>query len=176
MADTVVINTDEGKVTDEMIEEVVTELVGEDAVPIVNFLEGKSSVSEFIVAEELDMEIHEARKLLYKLLEENLVYFKRKKDKVKGWYICYWDLNTEAFPHEAEKIRADRIEELKERLQNEKETTYYMCNNACMRLSFEKAMELDFKCPECGEIMEEKDNERTVEFLKEKINDLESAA
>ncbi len=60
----------------------------EDAEHIVFYLRGKTNISEFIIAEELDLEIHRARNLLYKLLDQNLVSFKRKKDKIKGWYIC----------------------------------------------------------------------------------------
>ncbi len=163
------------EVTDEMIDEVVEELVGEDALPVVEFLKGKEHISEFIVAEELDQEIHETRKLLYKLLEHNIVEFERKKDKVKGWYICYWDLNKEMVPYLVEKIRKEKLENLRERLENEEKTSFYMCNNACIRMSFEEAMEFDFQCPECGQLMEEKDNSRTIEFLKEKIEKLENS-
>jgi len=41
----------------EDIKMVVTELVGAHALPIVEFLQGKEKISEFIVAEELNMEI-----------------------------------------------------------------------------------------------------------------------
>ncbi len=159
-----------------LIEKVVTELVGEEALPIVFYLRGKKHISEFIIAEELDMEIHQTRRLLYKLLEHNLVYFKRKKDRIKGWYICYWDFNEAMVPHLSEKLRREKLERLKERLAREESNTFYMCRNACARVSFEQAMELGFKCVECGEIMNEQDNSRTIEFLREKIKELEASA
>ena len=56
-------------ITKKLIEEVVTELVGEEALPIVFYLRGKKKISEFIVAEELDLEIHRTRNLLYILYE-----------------------------------------------------------------------------------------------------------
>ncbi len=158
----------------ERLEQVAEHLVGEPAVPVVKFLRDKEHISEFIIAEELDLEIHEARSRLYNLLEHNLVSFKRKKDETKGWYICYWDLNDEVIEELYDKIKEDRLSELRERLEEETENVFYMCDNACMRLSFEEAMEHDFKCLECGQIMEQQDNERTVSFLKEKIQDLEA--
>jgi transcription initiation factor IIE alpha subunit len=40
-------------------------------------------------------------------------------------------------------------------------------------MDFEKSMEFNFKCPECGELMDEQNNARTVEFLKERIDELD---
>ncbi len=160
-------------VNKELIKKVVTELVGEEALPIIWYLRGKTRISEFIIAEELDMEIHTTRNILYKLLEENIVYFHRKKDKIKGWYICYWDFNEKIIPYLAEKIRKNKIARLKERLKREEGNQFYLCRNACARMDFEQAMEFNFKCPECGELMNLQDNTRTIEFLKQRIAELE---
>jgi len=157
-----------------LIEEVVTELVGDEALPIVFYLKGKKKISEFIVAEELDLEIHKTRNLLYRLYEHNIVTFLRKKDKIKGWYICYWDFNEKIIPELALKIKQKKINKLKKRLEQEKSNTFYMCKNACARMVFEKAIEYNFKCHECGEIMHEQDNKRTIEFLTERLKELEN--
>ena len=145
----------------------------EDAEKILFYLQGKSNISEFIIAEELDLEIHRTRNLLYRLLSKNLVSFKRKKDKIKGWYICYWDFNDSALPHLEEKLRLETIEKLKARLANESGEIFYMCRSAHSRQNFEDAFEENFKCPECGELMNPVDNSRTVDFLKSRIADLE---
>jgi transcription initiation factor TFIIE subunit alpha len=155
------------------IENVVTELVNPEAVPIVIYLIGKTRVSEFIIAADLDLEIHKARNLLYKLLEHNILYFHRKKDKIKGWYICYWDFNEKIITFLDKKIRTNKLQKLKERLDKESSSTFYMCKNACTRMDFERAMEFNFKCPECGELMDEQNNARTVEFLQERIKELD---
>ncbi len=41
-------------------------------------------------------------------------------------------------------------------------------------VDFDKAISFNFKCPECGEIMHHQDNTRTIEFLKERIKELEA--
>ena len=153
---------------------VVKELVGEDAIQIVLYLIGKTKVSEFVIANDLNLEIHKARNLLYKLYEQNILSFIRKKDKIKGWYICYWDFNEKSIPFLEEKIRQGKLQKLQERLEKESGSTFYMCKNACTRMDFEKAMEFNFKCPECGELMEEQNNVRTIEFLKERIKELKT--
>ncbi len=160
------------RITKKLIEEVVTELVGPEALDIIFYLRGKTRISEFIIAEELDMEIHQTRNTLYRLLEHNVVYFTRKKDKIKGWYICYWDFNEKIIPYLAEKIKSEKIAKLQERLDKEQGGQFYMCKNACARMPFEKAIEFNFKCPECGEIMNLQDNARTIEFLKQRIDEL----
>lgn len=155
------------------IEDVVKELVNEEAIPIVLYLIGRTKVSEFVLAQDLDLEIHKARNLLYRLLEHNILYFHRKKDKIKGWYICYWDFNEKIIPFLLEKIKSQKLVKLKERLEKESSSTFYMCKSACTRMDFEKSMEFNFKCPECGELMDEQNNARTLEFLKERIADLD---
>jgi len=156
----------------EKIENVVRELVGEEAISMVLYLIGKTKVSEFVVANDLNMEIHKARNLLYKLFEQNILSFIRKKDKIKGWYICYWDFNEKSIPFLDEKIKKNKLQKYEDRLEKESTATFYMCKNACTRMDFEKAMEFNFKCPECGELMDEQNNTRTIEFLTQKIKEL----
>lgn len=162
------------EITAEKIEDVLKQLVpAPEALDIVNYLVGKKNISEFIIAEELDLEIHRTRNLLYKLLDQNIVTFKRKKDKIKGWYICYWDFNSIAIPRLEEKLRLETIDRLNERLSNEDGGFFYMCRYAHARLGFDEAFEYDFKCPECGDLMNQQDNARTVDFLKTRIAALE---
>jgi transcription initiation factor TFIIE subunit alpha len=154
----------------ERIVDVLKQIVPDkEAEEIVFYLHGKQNISEFIIAEELDLEIHRTRNLLYRLLNVNIVSFKRKKDKIKGWYICYWDFNESAIPHLEEKLRLETIRKLENRLAQEEGGFFYMCRHAHARQNFEDAFENDFKCPECGELMNQQDNARTKSFLQERI-------
>ncbi len=160
--------------TKERIIDVLKQIVPDkDAEEIIFYLQDKENISEFIIAEELDLEIHRTRNLLYRLLDSNVVSFKRKKDKIKGWYICYWDFNEQAIFYLEEKLRLETIAKLKERLAKEQQGFFYMCRHAHARLGFEEAVENDFKCPECGELMNQQNNERTISFLQERIAKLE---
>jgi transcription initiation factor TFIIE subunit alpha len=158
------------KVTPEMIQEVAVELIGEESLPVIQYLRGKQNVSEFIVAEDLDIEIHRCRNILYRCFEQGLASFKRKKDKKKGWYICYWNFCEENITHLLIKIKKEKVIKLKERLIREESNQFYMCRNACARMDFEKATEFDYHCPECHELMNLQDNSKTIAFLREKIS------
>jgi len=160
------------KITKKLTDEVVTELVGEEALGIINFLKKNKHASEFKIAEDLKQEIHFTRNVLYRLLEHNLVSFIRKKDKIKGWYICYWDFKEESISHLDLKIKKNKLHRLENRLGKENNNFFFMCKSACTRMNFDRAAEFEFKCPECGQLMNEQNNERTIEFLQEKIKDL----
>ncbi|MFA6072647.1 MAG: hypothetical protein WC758_00860 [Candidatus Woesearchaeota archaeon] len=161
------------KEKDQLLKKIVKELVSEEAIPIVEYLKDKSKISEFVISEELELEIHKTRFFLYKLLDHNLVSFIRKKDKIKGWYICYWDLNEDIVNHLDQKMKDGKLDKLQERLKREEDNQFYLCRNACARMDFDRAMEFTFKCPECGEIMHQQDNTKTIDFLKERISEIE---
>lgn len=154
-------------------EELILELSGEEGLKIIEFIKDKKDTSEFIISEKLSIEIHQTRTLLYKLIDYNLTNFIRRKDKIKGWYICYWNFNPEELIHTYNKLKKEKIEKLNERLHKEKNNQFFMCSNACTRMPFEKAVDFEFKCPECGELMNQQDNARTIEFLTETIEELQ---
>ncbi len=160
------------KVTSKIISEVVGELLGEDAVNVAFYIKGKNHVSELKVAKDLNIDVHAARSILYKLYENNLAVFERKKDRQKGWYLTYWDFYPDNIPHLYKKILKKKIEKLNNRLKSEENNEFYMCSNACVRMDFEKAVSFDFKCPECGQLMNPMNNKRTIEFIHEQIHDL----
>ena len=161
------------KVTSKIISEVVGELLGEDAVNVAFYIKSKDHVSELQVAKDLNLEVHAARSILYKLYENNLAMFERKKDRQKGWYLTYWDFYPDNIYHLYKRILKRKIEKLNDRLKKEENNEFYMCSNACTRMDFDKAIGFDFKCPECGILMEPMDNKRTIEFIHEQLQDLE---
>lgn len=164
------------KLTDELIETVVIDVVGEDAMTIVNYLKDKSNVNEFEIAEKTEIEIQPVRNILYRLYENNLANYYRKKDRQKGWYISYWTFNDKRVLELVPIIKKKKLEGFQERLDKEMQNvgTFYLCPNLCKRLDFDNAVEFQFKCPECGSLLNQQDNSRTIEFLKNKIEEIET--
>lgn len=162
------------KLTTKQIETVISEVAGEDVLPLVRFLKKKKNISEFKIAETIEKEVNETRNMLYRLYHANLVTFIRKKDKKRGWYIYYWSYNPKRVDYLSTNLKEKRLEKLKERLEREQEHHFFLCPNNCIRLDFEKAIGFEFKCPECGTLMEEMNNEKTIENLQREIAELES--
>lgn len=155
-----------------LFEELVKDVCGPAGIRILKLLEGKENVSEFILAENMDMNINELRTYLYKLSEHNLIYSTRKKDKTKGWYVYYWTFN---FRHGRDLIiknKEKQLEELKIKINN-KEIPKYVCPNGCISAYLEDAMEIEFKCPECNSLLKLKEIKYDEGVLKNKIEEVE---
>ncbi len=71
-------------------------------------------------------------------------------------------------------LHYSKIEKFTERLNVEEANrgNFYLCPNACVRVNFEKAADFEFKCPECGVVLNHQDNEKTIDFLQSKIKEL----
>lgn len=153
----------------------VAEVIGEEAVPIVQYLKGKKNISEFKIAESIKAEVNSVRKMLYAMQTSNLVSYYRKKDRQKGWYISYWTLKPESFDYLSLATRKQKLQQLQERLQKEEvnKDLFYICPSLCVRLEFDKAADISFKCPECGNALQHQDNTKTIEQLREKIVEIE---
>lgn len=166
-------NTKHMKLSDTEIEDIASKVAGEDVVRLIKALKNKKNVSEFTLADSIKKEINLTRNMLYRLYDSNLVSFIRKKDKRKGWYIYYWTFNTDRIKYLAKQIKKQRLEQLKERLDREKSSNFFTCKNQCIRLNFEQATDFEFKCPECGELLNQVDNIQKKADLEKEIKKLE---
>ena len=164
------------KLTKKLITEVVSQSVGIEVVDLALYLRGKTDVSEIIIAKDMKISVQEARSLLYRLFESNLASFERKRDKHKGWHISHWDFLDKNVTKLYDQFQKQKITHLKQRLEREQHMKFYMCSHACSRIEFDNAIELNFKCPECGGLMNPQDNKRTIEVLSGKIQELEAVA
>lgn len=162
------------KLPDEAICELIEKEIGEECVPLVELIKYRKNVSEFKIADKLKITVNQVRNILYRLQEKGLVNFTRKKDKKKGWYIYYWGFNDKNAGHLILNLKKKKLNELRERLGKEKDSYFFVCNSGCIRYRFEEALEHQFKCPECGQILVQEDNIKKMEQVKREIMHLES--
>jgi transcription initiation factor TFIIE subunit alpha len=158
---------------DKEIEGFIREVGGEDSVNLVGYLFGKENVNEFKLAEKLGISVNQVRNILYRLQEYNLVKSTRKKDKKKGWYIYYWTFNKKQALNEMLAYKQRRLEVLKKKLEEESTMSFFTCANKCLRMEFSEAMEHNFKCPECGKLMEKQDNKKQMILIKKELFEIE---
>lgn len=154
------------------IEEIALSVLGEDGLPLIKRLYGKENISEFDLAHKTKKDIKIIRKMLYLLYNQNLVAFTRKKDKQKGWYIYYWTLVPESITFLYIKRRKELLESLKKQLGDENKELFFVCVNNCTRLNFDQALDFEFHCPECGELLTP-DKLGEIEQIKKKITEIE---
>jgi transcription initiation factor TFIIE subunit alpha len=160
------------KITQKAIEGVISELVGEEVLPLVELLKTNKNISEFQISTKIKIPVDVTRNQLYRLYNHNLVTFIRKKDKIKGWYIYYWTLNIERIKYLVGDLKRKRLVRLKDRLERENENHFFSCGNLCIRVDFEQATNMGYHCPECGELLHQEDNLKKIEELKKEIENL----
>jgi len=149
-----------------LLETVIGNVGGKQAVEILKILEGTKNVNEFLIAKKLGVTINQVRNTLYQLSNHRLITFIRKKDNRKGWYTYYWTLNKkrslEFLKQEIEKERNELLNKLKSR----ETKRFYFCKTCVVDVSEETALNHDFTCQECGSIYELKDNTTMIKELK----------
>jgi transcription factor E len=152
-----------------LLKSIVENLIGKQAVPIIDLLFGKKNVNEFLIAKKLKLTINQARNILYKMSDLGLVSFIRKKDKRKGWYIYFWTLDTYESLRLLEQNMQKELDQLMIELKSRKEKRYFVCNTCSIEVSEESALINDFVCPECEEVYQLSDNKENVQQLEKEI-------
>jgi transcription initiation factor TFIIE subunit alpha len=162
--------------SNKIIETVIIDNAGKDFLPLVNVLKNKKEVSEVKLATTIKKDINATRSMLYKLSGINLVSSKRVKDKKKGWFIYYWSLKSNNIKYLAQKSKEQYLKKLNSELKDEQDTSYFSCIKGCSRLPFEKALDLNFRCLECGEIMHKEDNSPKIDVITKEIKRINDMA
>jgi len=118
------------------------------------------------------LKLNTVRKTLYKLYSEKLAQFRRIRDKSTGWFIYFWwhefDLLEEILLDKKKLV----LSKLRDRLEFEENNYFFICANcksSSKKYVFDEAFELNFKCPDCGASLEAQNNQKIIQFLKEKI-------
>ncbi len=163
------------KLSDEELSELIVEVARKDAVPLVGLLRGKKNVSELKIAEKMRLTVNQVRSLLYSLSAQGLVFNIKRKDKKKGWYFYFWNLNEKNAFNLKQAVNIRKLTELKSQLKLEEKINYFVCPDECVRVSSEDALENDFKCPDCGKLMVQESNIPRIVKLKEQIKNIEEA-
>ena len=112
--------------------------------------------------------------MLYLLYNHNLVGFNRKKDKQKGWYIYYWTLLPENVKFAYFKRRTETLAKLKYRLEVEKKELFFVCPKGCVRINLDQGLDFEFHCSECGDLLDQDDNQKIVAGLERRIQEIEA--
>jgi len=115
----------------------------------------------------------EVRRVLYELHNIGLVTYKKMRNPNDNRYIYYWRVDATRINHVLLKRKKAVLEKLKERLQYEENNSFFICPVDGVRLTYDEALENDFRCPRCGNELVMEDNSKIVEKLRKIISELE---
>jgi len=151
----------------------VAALFGEDAVRVVEVLQGVDEIVDIEIADKTQIRLNMVRKALYRLYDHSLVALRQSRDKETGWFIFNWRLQPDQLEGFIVNQRRRILEKLETRLEYEKSHQFYTCQTlGCKRFPFEEAFEILFKCPACNKPMMYVNNDWIVEILTRKIEQI----
>ena len=167
------------QIEEEALREIVSKVAGKSAAELVPILKDKGYVDEFKIAGRAKITINELRNILYKLHHHDLVSSIRKKDNKKGWFIYYWSLNVERAIRSLIREYTKEFESQTSLLDSRVKKNYYICPRGHTELSEESALEQNFECIECGELLVLKEKEieqrkinKTLGSIQERVSQL----
>jgi transcription initiation factor TFIIE subunit alpha len=154
---------------DKLLYDLAERIVGKNGKDIVDILKDKRDVNEFKIAKKLKLTINQVRNLLYKLDAQDIVTFVRKKDKRKGWYIYYWSLDVPKALKLLAKIKEREIQQFNNMLKSHENKRFFLCKGCEIELTEENALNHNFICPECGNLLQLSDNREKILEIKREI-------
>ncbi|MEM2956265.1 MAG: hypothetical protein QW041_01675 [Candidatus Pacearchaeota archaeon] len=152
-----------------LLKELVVQVAGKNTEAVIDILKDGKPINEFKIADRLKMTINQARNILYKLYNQNIVSFVRKKDEKKGWYIYSWSLNVPKALERLKILKEKELNNLNYQLNSRENKRFYNCPNKCTEFNEESAMLHHFTCPECGTVLQLESSEELTKDLKNKI-------
>ncbi len=154
----------------EILGGLVESLTGKPGRSILDILLDNSNVNEFIIAKKLGLTINQTRNILYKLSDNGIVSFNRKKDKKKGWYTYFWTLDILKTLEFSESRILESIKNLSSQKKNRESKRFYICKICNIEVSEETALLNSFTCIECGSVYEMNENKELIVDIDSKIN------
>ena len=157
---------------DETLKKVAV-LFGDETVRVVEVLKGVHEIIDIEIANKTQIQLKIVRKALYRLYDHSLVALRQSRDKETGWFIFNWRLQPDQLDGFVQNQKRHVLEKLETRLVYEKNQEFYTCHTpGCKRFPFAEAFELLFKCPVCNKPMIHFSNDRIVEALMRKIEEI----
>jgi len=160
-------------IDDATLMKVAAALGEEEAVKLIESLKNSEETTDDEIANKTGIRLNSVRKILYKLYDHSLVSLRRTRDPKTGWFIFHWKLQPDQLEGFILSQKRRVLEKLNVRLEYEKNHDFYYCNTpGCKRITFEEAVELVFHCSTCGKPLAHYANEKIVEQLTTKVEQL----
>ncbi len=143
-------------------------LVGEEGLDLIRKCPDAEHSDEEI-AEITGINLNSVRHTLYSLYEHRLAEYRRIKNAETGWLTYLWVMRMERIFSVLHGEMQTAVEKLSSRLRYDEGHDFYQCKNCGVMCTFTEAMERNFACPQCGEMMIHFDDELLVSALQRRV-------
>lgn len=158
-------------IDEDVLKKVANIISGEEAVRVVMALKDMGEATDDQILVKTSVKLNDIRKILFKLYNHSIVQCDRIRDEKTGWFIFHWRIQPDQLEGfiRNQKKRIRRI--LETRLDYERSHDFYYCfTQRCNKVTFEDAVEIVFRCPNCGVSLQYFDNSKIINVLQERID------
>jgi transcription initiation factor TFIIE subunit alpha len=150
-------------------------LGGEEYVRVARALLNNEDSTDEEIASATGLKINAVRRALYDLFGRSLITGVRVRDLKRGWFVYRWRAQRDQVDGFIENQKRKALERLRRRFDHEDTHEFYYCYTPpCPKQTFEQALEILFKCPNCGRILNRVDNAELLQALQWKIAQIET--
>lgn len=68
-------------------------------------------------------------------------------------------------------MKRELVQKLEQQLEEENRELFFVCKTNCTRLNFDQAMDFEFRCPECGELIHQDDSQKRIADIETQMRD-----
>lgn len=152
------------KLTSPLVKEFISTNAGEHAYKIVRILD--KGMTDEQISRKIKIGVNEIRTALNKMHYLGVIDYSKIKAKKTNWYTYTWFLQKERVNELLKNRYEEELDKLNEKLDMHDNHVFFKCKNGCDMLPFELAFEYNFKCPDCGTIMQQQNTNKEQRILR----------
>jgi len=150
-------------------------MVGDEGMELIDKFPENAEHSDEDLAVMTDINLNSVRNTLYTLYERRLAEYRRIKNNETGWLTYLWHLEADNIePALSQDVDAVLVK-LRNRAKFEEQNDFYICSQCGVTITFNQAMDLEFKCPTCDEPLGHFENELLLNALLRRIEAIEES-
>ncbi len=127
------------------------------------------------IAEISKINLNSVRHTLYNLYERRLAEYRRIKNNETGWLTYLWLMRMDhleiVLRGEMERVMG----KLAARLKYDEANDFYQCKNCGITTTFNEAMNTNFACSQCGNMLVHFDDDLLITALKKRVEKMQTA-
>lgn len=127
------------------------------------------------LADITQISLNTIRHTLYSLYEHRLAEYRRIKNSETGWLTYLWVMRMENINSVLMGELDTAKSKLEAKLHYDEANDFYQCKECGLTITFNEAMEQNFSCPQCDNMLVHFDNELLVNAVRKRIDDIQSA-